>query len=63
MAVHGRRPWGWAARYDIVLYLGLAYVLSWSIWPLVLLNPESSPLVPFGPGLAGVPASAAAARA
>ena len=54
MAVHGRRLRGWAARHDIVLYLGLAYVLSWSIWPLVLLNPESSPLVPFGPGLAAV---------
>lgn len=54
MAVHGHRLRDWAARHDIALYLGLAYVISWSIWPLVLLNPESSPLVPFGPGLAAV---------
>ena len=45
---------GWAARHEIVLYLVLAYAISWCIWPLVLLNPESSPLVPFGPGLAAV---------
>jgi len=32
----------------------LAYLISWSIWPLVLINPDSSPLVPFGPGLAAV---------
>ena len=32
----------------------LAYLISWSIWPLVLINPASSPLVPFGPGLAAV---------
>lgn len=50
----------WVARHDIVLYLVLAYVISWSIWPLVLLNPESSPLVPFGPGLAAVLVAAVA---
>ena len=43
-----------AARYEVVLYLVVAYVLSWSIWPLVLANPESSPMVPFGPSLAAV---------
>lgn len=47
-------PPGWVSRHEVALYLVLAYVLSWSIWPLVLLNPESSPLVPFGPGLAAV---------
>jgi membrane protease YdiL (CAAX protease family) len=41
-------------RHEVALYLVLAYVISWSIWPLVLLNPESTPLVPFGPGLAAV---------
>jgi uncharacterized protein len=50
--IHGLR--GWAARHEIVLYLVLAYAISWCIWPLVLLNPESSPLVPFGPGLAAI---------
>jgi membrane protease YdiL (CAAX protease family) len=43
-----------AARYEIVLYLVVAYALSWSIWPLVLANPESSPMIPFGPALAAV---------
>ena len=42
------------SRHEVALYLVLAYVISWSIWPLVLLNPKSSPLVPFGPGLAAV---------
>lgn len=54
MTMHEPRPRNWASRHEIVLYLVLAYVISWSIWPLVLLNPESSPLVPFGPGLAAV---------
>lgn len=54
MTAHGHRPRGWAARHEIVLYLVLAYAISWCIWPLVLMNPESSPLVPFGPGLAAV---------
>jgi len=44
----------WAARHEIVLYLVVAYALSWSIWPLVLANPESSPMVPFGPSLAAL---------
>lgn len=44
----------WAGRYQVALYLVLAYLISWSIWPLVLVNPDSSPLVPFGPGLAAV---------
>jgi membrane protease YdiL (CAAX protease family) len=38
----------------VALYLVLAFLISWSIWPLVLINPDSSPLVPFGPGLAAV---------
>jgi uncharacterized protein len=37
-----------------LLYFILAYALSWSIWPLVLVNPESIPLVPFGPLIAAV---------
>jgi membrane protease YdiL (CAAX protease family) len=44
----------WVARHDLLLYFILAYVLSWAIWPLVIINPESSPLVPFGPLLAAV---------
>jgi membrane protease YdiL (CAAX protease family) len=45
-----------------VLYLVLAYAISWSIWPLILVNPESTPLVPFGPGLAAVIVAAMAGR-
>jgi membrane protease YdiL (CAAX protease family) len=44
----------WVSRHEVALFLALAYVISWSIWPLVLVNPDSSPLVPFGPGLAAV---------
>jgi len=44
----------WAARHDLGLYFALAYLLSWVLWPLVILNPTSSPLVPFGPLIAAV---------
>jgi uncharacterized protein len=44
----------WAARHDLVLYFVLAYLLSWALWPLVILNSTSSPLVPFGPLIAAV---------
>src|SRR5215207_4900118 len=44
----------WVAGHDLLLYFLLAYVLSWAIWPLVLVNPQSSPLVPFGPLIAAV---------
>lgn len=33
-------------------YFVLAFLLSWLPWPLILLNPASSPMVPFGPLLA-----------
>ena len=48
-----RRP-NWMTRHDLVLYFLLAFALSWSIWPLIALNPTSSPLVPFGPLIAAV---------
>jgi uncharacterized protein len=44
----------WVARHDLLLYFILAYAVSWAIWPLVLVNPQSSPLVPFGPLIAAV---------
>lgn len=50
----GTAPRDWAARHDLVLYFVLAYLLSWALWPLVILNPTSSPLVPFGPLIAAV---------
>jgi uncharacterized protein len=45
---------GWTERHDVVLFFVLAYLLSWSIWPLMLLNSESSPMTPFGPLLAAL---------
>jgi membrane protease YdiL (CAAX protease family) len=48
------RTRAWAKRHRVGLYLVLAFGVSWSIWPLVLANPESSPLVPFGPAVAAV---------
>ena len=47
-------PRNWAARHDLLLFFVLAYLLSWALWPLVILNPASSPLVPFGPLIAAV---------
>lgn len=40
------------------IFFVLAFLLSWLPWPLVLLNPDSSPMVPFGPLLAAVAAAA-----
>ena len=36
----------------------LAFGLSWWTWPLVAVNPDSSPMVPFGPLVAAVIAAA-----
>ncbi|CAH0246302.1 hypothetical protein SRABI83_03007 [Arthrobacter sp. Bi83] len=51
-ALNSRRSW--PARRRLRLFFVLAFVISWGAWPLTLLNPESSPLVPFGPALAAV---------
>jgi membrane protease YdiL (CAAX protease family) len=51
----GRRR---AHRRALVVYFSLAFLLSWLTWPLVALNPNSSPLVPFGPLIAAVVAAA-----
>ena len=53
-AANGSEPGNWAARHDLLLYFMLAYLLSWALWPLVILNPTSSPMVPFGPLVAAV---------
>jgi uncharacterized protein len=44
----------WVRRHDLGVYFFLAFSLSWLPWPLVALNPESSPMVPFGPLIAAV---------
>ncbi|HEX8510517.1 MAG TPA: type II CAAX endopeptidase family protein [Propionibacteriaceae bacterium] len=47
-------PASWSHRHQLGLFFGLAFLLSWLPWPLVLLNPDSSPMVPFGPLVAAV---------
>ena len=44
----------WATKLQVALFLAIAFGVSWCIWPLVLANPASSPLIPFGPGVAAV---------
>ena len=44
----------WPARHRLALFFALAFAISWLAWPLTLLNPNSSPLIPFGPALAAV---------
>jgi hypothetical protein len=48
-----------AERHQLPLYFVLAFLLSWAAWPLVALNPDSRPLVPFGPLLAAITVCAA----
>lgn len=53
-----RRTSGFFRRHQLSWFLALAFLLSWAAWPLVALNPTSSPLVPFGPLLAAVAVAA-----
>lgn len=54
----GRRMWqnrrAWTARQRLLLFFGLAFAISWWVWPLTLLNPDGPPMVPFGPALSAV---------
>jgi membrane protease YdiL (CAAX protease family) len=42
----------WPAGHRLPLFFALAFTISWLLWPLTLLNPNSSPLIPLGPALA-----------
>ncbi|MCE3293365.1 MAG: hypothetical protein K0Q84_2302, partial [Arthrobacter sp.] len=44
----------WTVRRRLTLFFILAFLISWLIWPLTLLNPASSPMAPFGPAVAAV---------
>jgi uncharacterized protein len=48
----GRRSVNWLKRHDLAVFLILAFALSWFVWPLVLLNPESVAMIPYGPFIA-----------
>jgi membrane protease YdiL (CAAX protease family) len=39
----------WLKRNEIAVFLFLSFALSWFIWPLTLLNPDSTPMLPWGP--------------
>ncbi len=34
--------------FELVVFFVLAFLLSWSVWPLMLLEPSSTPMVPLG---------------
>ena len=50
------------ARHQIGIYLVLAFGLSWWSWPFVLVSPNSTPMVSFGPIIAAVVATALVGR-
>jgi hypothetical protein len=44
----------WVKRHDLAVFLVLAFVLSWWTWPFILANPESVPMIPYGPIIAAI---------
>lgn len=41
-------------RHPLATFFVLAFALAWWTWPLVLLNPESSPMLPWSPIFAAI---------
>ena len=39
----------WLKRNDLAVFLFLSFAFSWWVWPFHLLNPESTPMIPWGP--------------
>lgn len=39
----------WLKRNEIAVFLFLSFALSWFIWPLTVMNPNSTPMLPWGP--------------
>jgi membrane protease YdiL (CAAX protease family) len=50
----------WVARHQIAAFLIIAFALSWWPWPFTLINPDSTPIVSFGPVIAAIVVAAAA---
>jgi uncharacterized protein len=50
----GRISLTWVKRHDLIVFLILAFVLSWWLWPFVLLNPQSVAMLPYGPIIAAI---------
>jgi membrane protease YdiL (CAAX protease family) len=42
----------WLKRNEIAVFLFLAFALSWWPWPLTMMNPDSTPMIPWGPMIA-----------
>jgi len=50
----GRCAPRWSGRTRLTAFLVIAYAASWWAWPLVLLNPTTTALVPIGPTIAAI---------
>jgi len=50
----GGRSINWVKRHDLVVFLVLAFVLAWWLWPFVLANPESVPMLPWSSIIAAI---------
>jgi hypothetical protein len=50
----------WVARNQLTAFLLLAFALSWWPWPFTLINPDSTPIVSFGPAIAAIVVAAVA---
>lgn len=48
----GRRQW--SDRRRVIVFLLITVGVSWAAWPLVLLNPSSTPFLPYGPTVAAI---------
>jgi uncharacterized protein len=50
----GRTSMNWVKRHDLAVFLVLAFVLAWWLWPFVLANPESVAMLPWSPIIAAI---------
>jgi len=42
----------WLKRNELAVFLFLAFALAWWVWPFSLMNPGSTPMIPWGPMIA-----------